>query len=260
MKYRNRFPQMMQEYLVRRIRETDDMATKAKLSIRTKADAIAYQRLLRSKFRAIFGPLPRRTPLNPLLTGEFERECYKVRKVIFESRPGFHVTALLYIPKGRRFPVPGVLAPCGHSQNGKAAPNYQAYCQGLASKGYVVLQYDPIGQGERVQYPDKNGKSQIGGCSKEHCSIGNQQLLVGEFFGTWRAWDGIRACDYLLSRPEVDPNHLGITGNSGGGTITALILALDHRFTMAAPGGYVTTWRRNVENELPADAEQVVNI
>jgi hypothetical protein len=80
--------------------------------------------------------------------------------------------------------------------------------------------------------------------------------LTGEFIGTWRVWDGLRACDYLCSRPEVDATRLGLTGNSGGGTLTTWLLAHDRRYTVAAPGCYVTTWRRNAENELPADAEQ----
>lgn len=252
----NRFPQMQQEYLMHRLRRTEAEVDARKSAMRTKKDALGYQEELRKKLRRVFGPLPGKTPLNPLVTGRIEREAYHVEKVMFESRPGFPVTALLYVPKGRQFPLPGVVAPCGHSGNGKAEVAYQSYCQGLASKGYVVLQYDPLSQGERIQYPDGRGGSVLPGCCAEHNHMGNQQLLVGEFFGTWRVWDGIRACDYLLSRPEVDKAHLGLTGNSGGGTLTTLILANDQRFTMAAPGCYVTTWRRNGENELPADAEQ----
>ncbi len=252
----NRLPQMMQVYLMRRVREIEAEADARKFGLRTRADALAYQAALRRKLRKVFGPLPTRTPLNPIVTGQFERDAYTVEKVMFESRPGFPVTAVLYVPKRRKFPLPGVVAPCGHSGNGKAETAYQSYCQGLATKGYVVLQYDPMSQGERIQYPDGKGGSFIGGCCHEHNHMGNQQLLVGEVFGTWRVWDGIRACDYLLSRPEVDPCSVGLTGNSGGGTLTTLILANDQRYTMAGPGCYVTTWRRNAENELPADAEQ----
>lgn len=254
--YRNRFPQMLQINLMRRVREIEEQANSLKFGMKTRQDALEYQAALKRKMRKVFGPLPKRTPLNAEVTGSFERDAYRVEKVLFESRPGFPVTGLLYIPKRHELPCPGVLAPCGHSANGKACDAYQAFCQGLASKGYVVFQYDPMSQGERLQYPGKDGNSWVGGCCAEHNHAGRQQLLVGEFFGTWRAWDGIRACDYLLSRPEVDPTHLGITGNSGGGTLTTLICALDQRYTMAAPGCYVTTWRRNAENELPADAEQ----
>jgi dienelactone hydrolase len=145
---------------------------------------------------------------------------------------------------------------CGHSHNGKAEPAYQSFCQGLARMGYVVLIFDPIGQGERLQYGHVEKPERPGVGVGEHLLAGNQQFLVGEFFGSWRAWDGIRALDYLLSRPEVDPKHIGITGNSGGGTMTTWLCGLDPRWTMAAPGCFVTTMRRNLENELPQDTEQ----
>ena len=123
-------------------------------------------------------------------------------------------------------------------------------------QGYVVLIFDPIGQGERLQFPDENLKPRIGFGTAEHTMLGNQQLLVGEFFGNWETWDGIRALDYLLSRPEVDPRHVGVTGSSGGGTQTAWLAGVERRFTMAAPNSFVTTFRRNLENELGADPGQ----
>ena len=122
--------------------------------------------------------------------------------------------------------------------------------------GYVCLIYDPIGQGERLQYVKEDLTSRIGVGVPEHLHAGNQQFLVGEFFGMWRAWDGIRALDYLLTRPEVDPQHVGVTGNSGGGTLTTWLCGLDRRLTMAAPSCFVTTFLCNMENELPADTEQ----
>jgi dienelactone hydrolase len=185
-----------------------------------------------------------------------ERDQYRIEKVIFESRPEFFVTANLYVPRGRTFPLPGVVGSCGHSANGKAYEGYQAFAQGLARMGYAVLLYDPIGQGERLQYAGDDLQSRIGVGVAELLHAGNQQVLVGEFFGTWRAWDGIRALHYLLSRSEVDPRHVGITGNSGGGTLTTWLCGLDQRFTMAAPSCFVTTFRRNLENELPQDVEQ----
>ncbi|MHC4332136.1 MAG: alpha/beta hydrolase family protein, partial [Planctomycetota bacterium] len=185
-----------------------------------------------------------------------ERDTYKVEKIIFESRPNFLVTANLYIPKGRTFPLPGVVGTCGHSSNGKASEFYQSFSQGLARQGYVVLIYDPIGQGERLQYPDEDLKSRVGVGVREHLYAGNQQFLVGEFIGSWRAWDGMRALDYLLSRDEVDPKHIGVTGNSGGGTMTTWLCGVEPRWTMGAPSCFVTTFRRNMENELPADTEQ----
>jgi dienelactone hydrolase len=252
----NRFPRMVQRYFVERVREVERTAEKARAEIETKADAEAYVRSVQERIRASFGPLPERTPLNPRITGVVDRDVYKIEKVIFESRPQFLVTANLYVPKGRDFPLPGVVGTCGHSTNGKCAEAYQAFAQGLARMGYVVLIYDPISQGERLQYTDENLKSRIGPGVREHLYAGNQQFLVGEYLCTWRAWDGIRALDYLLTREEVDPNHLGVTGNSGGGTMTTWLCGTEHRWTMAAPACFVTTFRRNTENELPADTEQ----
>ena len=252
----NRLPRMVQEYLVARARAAEQGGLRVREALRTRADAEAYVRSVREKIRLSFGPLPEKTPLNPRVTGVVERDAYRIENVIFESRPGFLVTANLYVPKGRAFPLPGVVGSCGHSVNGKAAETYQAFSQGLARLGYVVLIFDPIGQGERTQYTDENLRPRRGVGTAEHLYAGNQQFPVGEFFGTWRAWDGIRALDYLLTREEVDPHHVGITGNSGGGTMATWLCGLEERWTMAAPSCFVTTFRRNLENELPADTEQ----
>lgn len=255
----NRFPRMVQEYYVQRLKTLEKERVERIHSLANQQDAQAYIQAIRQKIRISFGPNPDRTPLRPQITGVIDRESYRIENITFESRPGFLVTANLYLPKERegvRYPRPGVIGTCGHSSNGKAATPYQAFAQGLAKQGYVVLIYDPIGQGERLQYPDEQLKSRIGVGVREHLYAGNQQCLVGEFIGMWRAWDGIRALDYLLTRTEVDPRHIGITGNSGGGTMTTWLAGLDDRYTMAAPSCFVTSFRRNLENELPADTEQ----
>ncbi len=250
----NRFPRMMQNYLVRRVREVEALANEKRAALKTKADAEKYVQSVRERIRTCFGPEPQRTPLKPKVTGVVERDAFRIEKVIFESRPGMLVTANLYLPKGREYPLPGVVGTCGHTSNGKAG--YQEFAQGLVRQGYIVLIYDPIGQGERLQYVREDLKSRIGVGVREHLYAGNQQMLVGEFFGAWRAWDGVRALDYLLTRPEVDKRHIGVTGNSGGGTMTTWLCGVEPRWTMAAPSCFVTTFRRNMENELPADTEQ----
>lgn len=216
----NRFPRMLQEHFVQRVRRVEARSERRRAEIKTRADAEAYVREVREKVQKCFGPWPEKTPLKPRITGVIERDTYRIEKVIFESRPDFLVTANLYVPKGRKFPLPGVVGTCGHSVNGKAYQQYQSFSQGLARQGYVVLIFDPMSQGERLQYPGENLKSKIGAGVGEHLYAGNQQFLVGEFFGTWRAWDGIRALDYLLTREEVDARHIGVTDNSGGGTMT----------------------------------------
>jgi len=252
----NRFPRMVQEYFVTQVRRASEASLEAKRALKTKEDAEQYVRTVREKIHESFGPFPEKTPLKPRITGVVDRDAYRIEKLIFESRPEFLVTANLYVPKGREFPLPGVVGTCGHSSNGKCAEAYQSFAQGLARMGYVVLIYDPIGQGERLQYPDEELKSRIGVGVREHLHAGNQQILVGEFLNTWRAWDGVRALDYLLARDEVDPKHVGVTGNSGGGTMTTWLCGVEPRWTMAAPACFVTTFLRNTENELPADTEQ----
>jgi dienelactone hydrolase len=252
----SRFPRMVHEYYVAQVRAAQQRGDERRAAIQSQADAEKYIGEARDAIAKSFGAWPERTPLNARTTKTTERDAYTIENVIFESRPKFFVTANLYIPKGLKGKAPGVILSCGHSANGKAYTAYQSAAQGLVRQGYVALIFDPIGQGERLQNPDEHLHSHVGVGVAEHCMAGNAQFLVGEFFGAWRAWDGMRALDYLLSRPEVDAKHVGITGNSGGGTMTTWLAAVEPRWTMAAPSCFVTTFRRNLENELPADTEQ----
>jgi|LSQX01.1.fsa_nt_gb dienelactone hydrolase len=258
----DRFGRMMQEFMVRKVRTVSEENRETILGMRSKKAAVEYQESICKSLRKTFGRKPPKTPLNARTVGTVERDAYTVEKIIFESRPNLPVTGNLYIPNGLDGPAPAVLGVCGHSGNGKAAEAYQSFSQGLARKGYVVFIFDPFSQGERLQYHDGKGGSRVGACTAEHNWMGRQQTLLGEWFGAWRAWDGVRALEYLADRPEVDPAQIGLTGNSGGGTMTSMILAGtgawfgETPFSMAAPSCYITTWRCNVENELPADAEQ----
>ena len=208
----NRFPGMIQEYFVGRVRQVEQTADKRRSEIHTKSDAEAYLGEVRAKIQQCLGPWPEKTPLNARVTGKHDRDSYTIENVIFESRPGFMVTANLYIPKGRKFPLPAVVVACGRDESGKFA--YHIFSS-LARMGYVVLIFDPIGQGERVQYLTSEQKQRIGNSVFEHLYAGNQLFLTGESLSSWFAWDGIRAVDYLISRPEVDIEHIGVTGVSG---------------------------------------------
>ena len=252
----NRFPRMVQEYFVDRVRAIGRANAQRRSRLRSRGDAEHYVEQVRRKIRTCFGPAPEPTPLNPRVTGVVERQGYRIEKVVFESRPDFPVTANLYLPEAVESPVPAVVGTCGHSSDGKTAEAYQAFAQGLARLGLACLIYDPIGQGERLQYVDDDLSPRFQPGVTEHLLAGNQQYLVGEFFGAWRAWDGIRALDYLLTREEVDPQRVGVTGYSGGGTMTPWLSGLDTRWAMAAPSCFVTTFLHNLENELPADTEQ----
>src|SRR5262245_36910092 len=132
----NRFPRMVQEFFVDRVRQIERNSLAAKAALKTKADAEQYVRDVQEKIRQCFGPEPERTLLNAKVTGAIERDGYKIEKVIFESRPAFYVTANLYVPTNRKDPLPGVVGSCGHSVNGKANEAYQSFAQGLARMGY----------------------------------------------------------------------------------------------------------------------------
>jgi len=247
----------LQESTVRQIRELNIERNARIDALKTRADAEAYVKSVREKIAACF-PMPEDRSVPPSeITGTAEYDDFKIEKIIYLSRENFPVTANLFLPKtpGKH---PGVIFLCGHSGNGKLSEAYRSGAANLAAKGYVVLLIDPISQGERWQFTGVPHASKIHGlCTREHNMLGKQLRLCGDFFGAWRAYDALRGLDYLLSRPEVDPSRIGITGNSGGGTMTTFVQALDSRFTMAAPSCYVTSWKRNFENELPADVEQI---
>ena len=252
----NRFPRMMQEWLVAEVRAAEARGNTRRDALKTKADAEAYVKSVQERIRKCFGPLPEKTPLNAKVTKILERDGYRIENIVFESRPNFMVTGNLYLPTNGKGKVPGVIGVCGHSLNGKAAEAYQSFAQGLARQGQACFIVDPAGQGERFQYLNEKLGSRLGGGTSEHNQMGAPQALIGEFLGTWFVWDAMRALDYLLTRPEIDPEHLGVTGNSGGGTQTTWLCGMEPRFTMGAPSCFVTTFRRDAENELPQDMEQ----
>ncbi len=249
------FGNTVQDYYLDLVRKNYQERKARLAALKTKKDAERYAAEVRVKIQALF-PFPaEKTPLNARETLPPEDfGTYRMHKVVFESRPGYPVTCNLYLPKTAE-KVPGVLFLCGHSQAGKGESIYQICARALAMKGLAVLSVDPMGQGERHQF--KRIPEFEGNCCREHNILNKQMILTGETFGAWRAWDAIRALDYLLSRPEIDSTRVGITGNSGGGTMTTFVNALEPRFTMAAPACYITTWLHNVENELPADGEQM---
>jgi cephalosporin-C deacetylase-like acetyl esterase len=212
---------------------------------------------LRERILDDLGGFPERTPLNARVVGVLQRPAYKIEKVIFESQPHFYVTANLYLPKTGRPPYPAILFPLGHEPGGKNNPTWQQMLGSLATKGFVALTWDPIGQGERLQIYDEDLQdSKVGDSTIEHTVVGTQCLLIGDHLARYTIWDGMRALDYLLSRPEVDPTRVGLTGNSGGGTHTAYIAALDDRIKVAAPSCYITSWRLMLNTIGPQDAEQ----
>lgn len=248
---------LLHTHLLAECRKHLDARKSAVEQLKTPAEIAARQADLRPKFIAALAGFPVKTPLNPKVVGTLKRDGYRIEKVIYESRPEHHVSANLYVPDGPG-PFPGVLMPIGHSQNGKAAEYVQRGCVLLVRNGFVVLTYDPIGQGERSQLLDKLGNPAIKGSTSEHTLCGVGALFVGRSTAGYRVWDGIRSIDYLTSRPEVDAKRIGCTGCSGGGTLTSYLMAVDDRIAAAAPSCYLTSLDRLFSTIGPQDAEQNV--
>jgi dienelactone hydrolase len=186
---------------------------------------------LRRQYFEMLGlwPLPERTPLNAQVTGTIHREeGFRVEKLHFQSRPHLYVTGNLYLPNDAQpgAKLPAVLYLCGHSGRGRDGNKtaFQHHGMWFATHGFVCLIIDTLQLGE----------------------------IAGVHHGTYRynrwwwqargyapsaveCWNGIRALDYLQSRPEVDPDRLAVTGISGGGAASFWIAAADERVKVAAP-------------------------
>ena len=246
---------MMSRYLQQQAQRRFEQWRQRYEELKTPEQIVAYQKNLNDRFLEAIGGLPAKTPLNPRVTGVVERDGYRVEKVIFESQPKHYVTALLFLPisGGHKMLFPGVIVPCGHASEAKVYETYQTMGASLALNGIAALVFDPIDQGERSQLPSVLPKVSE---TTAHTMLGIGSILLGRSTARFEIWDGIRAIDYLQSRREVDPNRIGCTGNSGGGTQTAYLMALDDRIRAAAPSCYITGFEALLSTIGPQDAEQ----
>jgi dienelactone hydrolase len=211
-------------------------------AIHTLATAEERKRFVRQQLLNDLGGLPDdKGPLNAKVTGEIHTDAFTIEKVIYESLPGFYVTADLFRPNqpGR---YPAVLLQAGHTQEGKA--ENQRVAANFAMKGFVALSFDPIGQGEREQtYSHQLDEPLSGWSVPEHIELDAQSRLIGQGLARYFIWDAMRSLDYLSSRADVDPTRIGAAGCSGGGALTTFIGALDPRVKVVVPACYPSSFK-----------------
>jgi cephalosporin-C deacetylase-like acetyl esterase len=229
-------------------------------SIGSRYEAEERQIMVRKQILSLLGSLPERTPLNARVLGSTQADGFQIKKVLFDSQPNFPVTALLYLPDGPAAggKRPAILISPGHYPTGKASDYSTAAL--FARNGFIVLSYDPIGQGERLQYPApaNPGASLATGATGEHGEASLQPMLIGDAFARYELWDAMRGIDYLAQLPEVDAEHIGAFGCSGGGTITALVGALDPRVAAIGVACYITSFDTLLPAIGPQDGEQSI--
>ena len=224
--------------------------------INTLAEWKQRQKWIKKALLEAVGAFPTKTPLNATIVKTYEKGFYRLENIIYESQPGYYVTSALFIPTNVKS-APAIVYCSGHSDNGYRSNGYLNEILNFVAKGFIVFAFDPVGQGERLQYYNiKTNKSRFKWPSYEHSYPGAQLFITGNTLARNFIWDGIRAVDYLLTRPEVDPSRIGITGRSGGGTQSAYIAAFDDRVKAAAPENYITNTRRLFQAMGPQDAEQ----
>jgi cephalosporin-C deacetylase-like acetyl esterase len=214
---------MFQEYLVRRAAEV----TRNNLADIRSLEAWKQQRPeVRKRVLYTLGldPMPPKTPLHARITGELQRDGYRVQNVVFESMPGLYVTANLYLPKQAAGKIPAVVYVCGHAPGPWGAKvQYQHHGIWFARHGYAAILVDTIEFGE---VPGIHHGTHDLGMWYWH-SLG--YTPAGP-----EVWNAIRALDYLETRPEVDAKRVAVTGISGGGAVTWFTAAADQRFQAAA--------------------------
>ena len=196
-------------------------------------------------------PMPKKTPLNAVIHGKIEREGYTIEDVSFASMPGHYVTGNLYVPSGKSGPFPAVLCPHGHWPGGRFYENteaaakkqieigaeqtmegarfpIQARCAMLARMGCIVFQYDMVGYADSTAIEHRAGFTDA------------QAILRLQSFMGLQTWNSIRALDFVLSLPNVDPKRIAVTGASGGGTQTMILDAIDDRPAVDFPAVMVS--------------------
>jgi len=200
---------------------------------------------VRKTLREVVGTFSDPPSFNAVVSPEIEREHVTVRNVLIEPTSGYFISGSLFIPRPRSGPHPGILYCSGHNMT-KAYRNdtYQTVILNLVRKGFVVFAFDPVDQGERRNVV------------KSHSHAGVRSFMIGETLAGHMIRDAKRSLDFLMQRPEVDPERIGVTGRSGGGTQSAYLNAFDDRIDAVAIENYLTRFSRLFQSIGPQDGEQ----
>ncbi|MEE2907997.1 MAG: prolyl oligopeptidase family serine peptidase [Planctomycetota bacterium] len=245
------------QWLLGTIQDSLTSNDQLRAGLMTTDEVRARQTALRAYLQQVMPALPRTSPVKASVTDTIPRDGYTIEKVLIEAEPFHHVTALFYRPDPERYPPPwpGVVVACGHAHAAKGYPEYQKAGALCALFGLAALVFDPLDQGERIQTLDSERQQRWWGTTGHNIS-GGPALLLGTSQAAYQVRDGAAAIDYLQSRPDVDGDKIGVMGNSGGGTQTALLMVMDDRVKAAAPSCYITAFQEMLTTIGPQDAEQ----
>ena len=212
------------------VRDTDTVFTMPQYNSIEEWEAFGKKLRRRVLLSSGLLPMPEKTPLNAAISGKVDHDDYSVEKVRIEARPGFLVTGNLYRPKGAG-PFAGIVCPHGHWEQGRLANEERGSVPGrcitLARMGAVVFSYDMIGYVDSLQYKHNWG--------------GKEEKLWGYHPFAAQLWSSIRAVDFVQSLPDVDPERIGCTGASGGGTQTFALTAIDSRVKVSSPVNMISS-------------------
>jgi hypothetical protein len=252
---------LLKRHIYARCEAALDGGDAARDRISTKEELIKRQEYIRSRFLSSIGfDLGYPVPVSVETAGTVNYAGYRVEKQLICPEKDVYITTNLYLPAGLTGKTGAVLFLCGHAAEGKLYPEYLKVCRYLVSAGLVVLAIDPTGQGERLNFYDRNKKEAlVPPCTADHDHAGLRGLLIGRNIAYYFLRDAMCAMSYLASRPEVDPEKLGVTGNSGGGTQTSMMMMADRRVAAAAPGTFIMNAREMLRSGQAQDAEQIWN-
>jgi len=249
----------LKDFIYLRQEDLFEQGEKIRAGISTVEELLDYNRKMREYFiEGIGGLIETDTPLNAKVMRKREEKTFVLESIIYESLPGIFVTASMYIPKGISLPAPAVLFLCGHELKGRMSSAYRRVCEILVNAGLIIFAIDPIGQGERSNYYDVIKKEYlVSRAVSDHDACGIPAVATGKFLQRFFLNDQMRAVDYMITRPEIDPERIGITGQSGGGMETLVMMTCEDRLAAAAPVTFVTTRREFMYTGKWQDAEQI---